>query len=157
MKNIGYKPHGLVHVEHHAIRCDNARRLLPAMLQSMQSEISQFLSFGVGVDRNHTALIVKLVGTKFVRLRHPGSWPLAVSSVVLLHLALLTYRFAHVGTAALGCPAELTLGLFFIFPLPCSTIHPRRTCVFVLLRILFYALYGFSLRFFATLLRALCD
>jgi hypothetical protein len=33
------------------------------MLQRMQAKVGKFFRFGVGVDRNHTALVMEFVGT----------------------------------------------------------------------------------------------
>src|SRR6185369_8727718 len=44
-----------------AVRSDNPRRFLPAMLQRMQPQVSQLLSFRVSVDGNHSALVMEFV------------------------------------------------------------------------------------------------
>src|SRR5258708_4200502 len=50
-----------------AVGGNNSRRLLPAMLQSMQSQVSKRLRFWVRVDRDYAAFVVKFIRShKFV-------------------------------------------------------------------------------------------
>ncbi|HXX01226.1 MAG TPA: hypothetical protein VEJ00_08435, partial [Candidatus Acidoferrales bacterium] len=52
----------LVLVEIQPIRADDARGLLPAVLQRMQAQVSELFRFGVGENRHDTALVMKFVG-----------------------------------------------------------------------------------------------
>ena len=61
-KNVGDQAHGLVHVQGHAVRSHNAGRLLAAMLQRMQAEVGKLFGFGMSVDCDYAALVVKFVG-----------------------------------------------------------------------------------------------
>src|ERR1035438_1968977 len=49
---------------------DDSRRLLPAMLQGVQSEVRQFRSFLVSEDAEHTTLVVKMIVGECKLLRH---------------------------------------------------------------------------------------
>src|SRR5690349_19902250 len=57
-----------MNVQRHPVRCDDACRLLPTMLQRVQAKVGERLRLGVRVDRDHTALIAK-----FVRIGHQPS------------------------------------------------------------------------------------
>ena len=61
-ENVGDRAHGLVHARSQAVGGDNPRRLLSAMLQRMQPQVSQLLRLRMGEDRHHAALVVKFVG-----------------------------------------------------------------------------------------------
>jgi hypothetical protein len=50
-----------MHVQARAIRGDNAGRLLAAMLELVQPEVSEGGRFGVGVYRHHTTFVFKFV------------------------------------------------------------------------------------------------
>src|SRR5215469_1521576 len=67
-EDIGDQSHGLMQLDAFAIRRSNTRRLLPAMLQRVQAEVSELGSFGVAVNRSHSALFMQ-----FVQLNHHRS------------------------------------------------------------------------------------
>src|SRR5580700_5496998 len=67
-KNIGNQSHRLVLAQALPIRRDNARRFLPAMLQSMQPQVGQLLGLGMRVNSNYAAFIAKFVGGQHVAL-----------------------------------------------------------------------------------------
>ena len=46
-----------------AIGGDDPRRLLPAMLQRMQAQVSELLRLRMSEDRHHSALVVKFVSS----------------------------------------------------------------------------------------------
>ena len=60
-EDIGNHAHRLVDAGSQAIGGNNPRRFLPAMLQSVQAQVSQLLRLGMSEDRHHTALVVKFV------------------------------------------------------------------------------------------------
>ncbi len=61
-EDVGDRAHGLVRVRSQAVGRDDPRRFLPAMLQRMQPQVSQFLRLRMGEDRHHAALVMKFVG-----------------------------------------------------------------------------------------------
>ena len=61
-EDVSDQAHRLVGAQSHAIRRDDARRLLATMLQGMQAEIGELLRFRMGVDRDHAALFAEFVG-----------------------------------------------------------------------------------------------
>ena len=61
-KDVRDQPHGPVSAQRHAVGGDDARRLLAAMLQRVQAEVSKLLRLRMGVDRYHAALVMKFVG-----------------------------------------------------------------------------------------------
>ena len=63
LKNIGDQAHGFVHVQSHAVGGDNARRLLAAMLQSVQAEVGELLGLRMGIDGHHPAFVAKFIGS----------------------------------------------------------------------------------------------
>ena len=63
-EDVGHQTHGAMGMQRHAIRGDDARRFLPAMLQRMQPEVSELLRFRMGVDGHHAAFVTELVERK---------------------------------------------------------------------------------------------
>ena len=61
---VGHQAHRPVGAQGLAVGRDDARRLLPAVLQRMEAEISKFFRLRVGIDRRHSALVMKFVGRK---------------------------------------------------------------------------------------------
>jgi len=64
-ENIRDQAHRFVRMQPLAIRRDNARRFLPAVLERMQPKISELLRFRMRVNRDDAALF-----TKFVERQH---------------------------------------------------------------------------------------
>ena len=64
-EDIGNQTHGLVLAQAFAVRGDDARRFLSAMLEGVESEIGELLRLGMGVDGDHATFF-----TKFVERRH---------------------------------------------------------------------------------------
>ena len=60
-KDVGHQSHGAVGAQSQAVGGDDARRFLSAMLQRMQPEVSQLLRLRMGVDGDHSALVMKFV------------------------------------------------------------------------------------------------
>ena len=60
-KDIRDQAHGLVRAQVHPVRADDPRRLLPAMLQSMQPQVGELFRLGVRINRHHPALFTKFV------------------------------------------------------------------------------------------------
>src|SRR5215472_11814375 len=60
-KDLGDLAHGFVDEEALAVRRDNACRLLPAMLQLMQTEIGQRGSLAVVMYRYHSTFVLEFV------------------------------------------------------------------------------------------------
>ena len=68
-EDLRYLAHGLVHVKTLAIGRHHAGRLLPAMLQLVQSEVRHGGGFKVIVHRHHAAFVFKFVAS----LQHRSS------------------------------------------------------------------------------------
>ena len=61
-EDIGHQAHALcAAAESSPFGADDARRLLPAMLQRVQAEVSELGRFGMAVDGHHAAFFVKFV------------------------------------------------------------------------------------------------
>src|SRR6202046_800790 len=58
-ENVGDQAHCFVNARGETVGGDNPRGLLPAMLESMQSQVSEFLRFRMSEDRHHPALVVE--------------------------------------------------------------------------------------------------
>src|SRR5262245_37744650 len=89
-------------VQRHAIGADDAGGLLSAMLERMQAEIGECFGFGVVVDRYYAAFVAKFVGF--------SHQPSAKPSFVVCRWSFVKDQ-NHLGTAVLGCPAELRLAV----------------------------------------------
>ncbi len=61
IENVHDQSHGLMHVQRHAVGCNDAGRFLSAMLQRMQAQIGKLLGFGVGINGDHAALFAKFI------------------------------------------------------------------------------------------------
>ncbi len=60
-KDVGDQSHGAMGAQCQAVGGDDARRLLSAMLQRVQAEVSQLLRLRVSVDRHHSALVMEFI------------------------------------------------------------------------------------------------
>ncbi len=60
-KDIGDQAHGLVDVQRHAVRGDDAGGFLAAMLQGMKAEVGERLRFRMVIDCDHAAFVTKFV------------------------------------------------------------------------------------------------
>ncbi len=62
LENVGHQSHGPVGVQRQAVRGDDAGRFLAAMLQRVQTQVSELLGLGMGMNRDHPAFLPELVG-----------------------------------------------------------------------------------------------
>ena len=60
-EDVCHGAHVFMRTRGEAVRRDNSRRFLPAMLQRVQSQVREFLCFRMGKDRHHAALVMKFV------------------------------------------------------------------------------------------------
>ena len=67
-KDVGDQSHGPMGAQRQPVGGDDARRLLSAMLQRMQAEVSELLRLRMGVDGHHPAFVVKFVGSQHLAL-----------------------------------------------------------------------------------------
>jgi hypothetical protein len=58
---IGDEAHAFSSVDVFAVAGGNAGALLPAVLQGVEAEVSEFRSFGAAVDGDNTAFVVEFV------------------------------------------------------------------------------------------------
>src|ERR1700722_14132435 len=100
-KDVGHSAHRLVGTQDDSIGSNNPRRLLSAMLQSVQPQVSQLLGLWMGKDGNHSALVVK-----FVRFSHRAMSYLSVSPVISV-LKILRLRLQSRFQRAFIHPAQL--------------------------------------------------
>ena len=74
VKNIRDQAHRLMHVQRHAVGGHDAGGFLSPMLQRMQPEVGEFFRLRVGVNCDHSTLVVKFVGRKHMAF---SSWLLS--------------------------------------------------------------------------------
>ena len=61
LKNLLHRAHAFFQVQRSAVGGDDARRLLPAMLQGIEAEVGEFGGFGMAEDSADTTVIVKMI------------------------------------------------------------------------------------------------
>jgi hypothetical protein len=70
LKNFIDLAHGLVRIEIDAVGRDDAGGFLAAMLEGVETEISELGGFGVGEDADDAALVVEMVVAKMIVINH---------------------------------------------------------------------------------------
>ncbi len=65
VEDVGDQPHGFVQLERLAVGSNDAGRLLPAMLQGIQAQVSQLGGFRVTIERHHATFFTQLIGQDF--------------------------------------------------------------------------------------------
>src|SRR5262249_29623994 len=79
-KDVGHQPHRFVLMQTKPVRGDDARRLLPAMLQRMQAEIRKLLRLRMREDRDDSAFVVEFIEGQHLAIRTLHNQSAATSS-----------------------------------------------------------------------------
>src|SRR5262249_31368173 len=108
-----------VNMQSHSVGSDDACRLLAAMLQRVQAQVSKLLRLGMAIDRYHTTLIAKFVGNQHLKNSSQLS---AVSS----QLTTLVIRLPNHPIAQSADDSITRLNLPQLARVPCAAPFPKR-------------------------------
>ena len=87
VERFGNVAHRAFHTKLGAVRSDDPARLLAAMLQCVQTQISQTRGIGMTVDSENTTLFTQLTDLDFSQLSCPGFAGYGDYGLMITHLS----------------------------------------------------------------------